>query len=99
MRLFEGERETDWESVTRISAHRSNLGGAFAVLLPNGSRLSCGRRARRRKVGGRQSRARKGTTQRLPLKRERQLQALVRRQYSADSYWNSRCATADSQFQ
>jgi len=38
---------------------------------PNGSRLSCGRLARRRKSSGRTSRARQGTTQRLPLKRER----------------------------
>src|SRR5207249_6622484 len=38
---------------------------------PNGSRLSCGRLARRRKRSGRTSRARQGTTQRLPLKRER----------------------------
>src|SRR5437016_1338670 len=37
---------------------------------PNGSRLSCGRLARRRKGSGRTSRARQGTTQRLPLKRE-----------------------------
>src|SRR2546425_13027131 len=38
---------------------------------PNGSRLSCGRLAHRRKSTGRTSRARQGTTQRLPLKRER----------------------------
>ncbi len=50
MRLFEGEWETDGESVTKISAHWPNLGVAFAVLLPNGSRLSCGRRARGRKA-------------------------------------------------
>src|SRR2546430_5574753 len=40
-------------------------------LLRNGSRLSCGRPARRRKGSGRTSRARQGTTQRLPLERER----------------------------
>jgi len=34
---------------------------------PNGSRLSCGRSAHRRKSDGRTSRARQGTTQRLPL--------------------------------
>src|SRR5437667_6295717 len=39
--------------------------------MPNGSRLSCGRLARRRKGSGRTSHARQGTTQRLPLKRER----------------------------
>src|SRR5439155_5210763 len=38
---------------------------------PNGSRLSCGRLARWRKSGGRTSRARQGTTQRLPLERAR----------------------------
>ncbi len=36
---------------------------------PNGSRLSCGRLARRRKSSERTLRARQGTTQRLPLKR------------------------------
>src|SRR6266487_2663365 len=55
MRRFEGEREAHWESVTRINSHRSNVGAGFAVLLPNGSRLSCGRLARRRKGRGRQS--------------------------------------------
>src|SRR6266581_7813783 len=34
-------------------------------------RLSCGRPAHRRKRSGRTSRARQGTTQRLPLERER----------------------------
>src|SRR6266705_739815 len=35
---------------------------------PNGSRLSCGRSARRRKGSGRTSRARQGTTQRLSFR-------------------------------
>src|SRR5204863_2389326 len=35
---------------------------SMTVLLPNGSRLSCGRPARRRKSSGRTSRARQGTT-------------------------------------
>jgi len=47
---------------------RHGMGG---VVLPNGSRLSCGRLAHRRKSDGRKSRARKGTTQPLPLERER----------------------------
>src|SRR6266516_580406 len=38
---------------------------------PNGSRLSCGRLARRRKGAGRKSCARQGTTQWLPLERAR----------------------------
>src|SRR2546425_3925277 len=36
---------------------------------PNGSRLSCGRPARRRKAGGRQSMPRQGHNTPLPLKR------------------------------
>src|SRR5207249_3265685 len=57
-------------------SRRSCLGNALdhwvhSVVLPNGSRLSCGRPARRRKSSGRPSRARQGTTQRLPLERER----------------------------
>src|SRR2546430_14653683 len=41
------------------------------IVLPNGTRLRCGRPARRRDTSGRMSRARQGTTQRLPLERER----------------------------
>src|SRR2546430_599287 len=57
-------------------SRRGCLGNALdhwvhSVVLPNGSRLSCGRPARRRKSSGRPSRARQGTTPRLPLERER----------------------------
>src|SRR6266480_3265742 len=52
----------------------ANKDGCFhctaPMLPPNGSRLSCGRLARRRKISGRTSRARQSTTQRRPLKRE-----------------------------
>src|SRR5213594_241806 len=49
---------------------------------PNGSRLSCGRPARRRKVVGRSPCPARGTTLRfLKAITARQLQALVRRRY------------------
>src|SRR5438552_2932968 len=55
-------------------SRRSCLGNALdhwvhSVVLPNGSRLSCGRLARRRKGSGRQSVPRQGHNTPLPLKR------------------------------
>src|SRR5205814_4345501 len=67
MRLFEGEWETEGESVTKISAHWPNLGVAFAVLLPNGSRLSCGRNRRwRKEVEAQRTRLAGAATQLFP---------------------------------
>src|SRR3989442_8246264 len=51
--------------------NRSLIPRCAAAVPPNGSRLSCGRLARRRKVVGRSPRARHGTTQRSPLERAR----------------------------
>src|SRR5438034_8266896 len=42
---------------------------SMTVLLPNGSRLSCGRLARRRKGGGRQPVSRRGHNTPFPLER------------------------------
>src|SRR5881396_3875 len=54
--------------------------GLSSRVLPNGSRLSCGRLARRRKAGGRQSvPARAQHSASLKAITARQLQALVRR--------------------
>src|SRR3989442_13200094 len=65
----------------RGKAERATLGLDWHILhelailtwsrLPNGSRLSCGRLARRPKRSGRTSRARRGTTQRSEEHRER----------------------------
>src|SRR5881396_629799 len=65
-------------------SRRSCLGNALdhwvhSVVLPNGSRLSCGRLARRRKGGGRSPCPARGTTLRfIKAITARQLQALVR---------------------
>src|SRR6266516_294135 len=52
------------DEAQRTLGHLVPFGGAQ----PNGSRLSCGRPARRRKRSGRTSRARQGTTQRLSVR-------------------------------
>ena len=55
------------------------------MVAPNGSRLSCGRPARRRKVGGRQSvPARAQHSASVKAITARQLQALVRQRQSDD---------------
>src|SRR5438477_2208263 len=76
-------------------SRRSCLGNALdhwvhSVVLPNGSRLSCGRRARRRKDVGRQSvPTRAQHSDSIKAITARQLQALVRQHLPTTITWNS----------